>query len=317
MNFKILNTLGPSFDSEAKKILESKYKIDDFSGSQTELENLITEYDVVVCGIKYNFNEKILNKVKKLKIIATVTTGLDHINLSITESKNIKVLSLKEEKDFLKTITSTAELALGLMINLSRYIIDASNSVQNYEWNREKYNGHSLYGKTLGILGLGRLGEIMANYGKTLGMNVIFHDPYKESSSYKKVSIIELFKNSDVISIHTHLEDSTVNFVNKELLDKTKNNLLIVNTARGGIVNEKDILEALKNKKIAGYATDVLADELNFSKNFSKNPLVEYSKNNCNLIITPHIGGMTHESRKFTDIFMANKIVDFVDKNLQ
>jgi D-3-phosphoglycerate dehydrogenase len=286
-------------------------RVDYLTLTNQELFKKIDKYDVVVCGLGLNFNSDILSKAKNLKFLVTATTGLDHIDLKFAEEKGIKVLSLRGEEDFLNTITGTAELALGLLISCSRHIPSSIQSVLKGEWNREKFKGHSLNGKTLGIVGLGRLGKWMARYGEALGMKVIFVDPKVELSNqnWKKVSLNELLKQSDFISIHIHLSPENEYLFNKKTMGMMKKTAYLINTSRGKIVHEGDLIKLIKQKKIAGYTTDVLDGEILFTKNNCKNhPLVRFAKENPNVIIAPHTGGMTHESRRDTDIFIANKL---------
>ena len=190
--------------------------------------------------------------------------------------------------------------------------------VKNYRWDRESFRGRNLYGLTLGVIGLGRLGKWMARYGNAFGMDVLYHDPKLLTSNVDSLgteaSFDELLQKSDVISIHVHLNKETENMFNAEVFKKMKNTAYLINTARGDIVHEGDLLNALQSQEIAGYGTDVLAGELNFNKEFSKHPLVEYAKESRNVIIVPHIGGMTVESRERTDIFIAEKLKKFLKK---
>ncbi|MFH1662278.1 MAG: NAD(P)-dependent oxidoreductase [Candidatus Falkowbacteria bacterium] len=310
INNKILCTIGKKYTEKAESILEEMGEVDCMDLTRDELEENINNYNILVVGLGLNIDKKIIDKAENLKIIATATTGLDHIDVEYAREKEIEIISLKGEDEFLNTITGTAELAFGMIINLLRLNHSAFNSVKNYEWDREKFRGHNLSGQTLGIVGLGRLGKMMKKYGEAFGMDVIFYDPYKDGG----VSFNELLEKSDIISIHVHLNSETENMFNIKAFEKMKNTAILINTARGKIVNENDLLHALENKIIAGYGTDVLADELEFDKTgFFNHNLVEYSKINNNIIILPHIGGMTHESREATDIFIAEKIKNFVN----
>lgn len=311
--YKILNTIGSGYSIKAKEVLDKLGKVDYKIPSQKELRLLAGRYDIFVVGLGLNIDKKIIDKAKNLKIIATATTGSDHIDVDYAERKGIKILSLRGEEKFLNSITGTAELAFGLMIALMRFIPSGSDAVKKYKWEREEFRGRSLTGKTFGIVGLGRLGKMMAGYGNAFGMKIIFADPNVSVRKIKKfkcekVSFDKLLRKSDVISVHIHLNKETKNIFNLGTFRKMKETAYLINTSRGKIVNEKDLLNALQKRKIAGYAADVLADELNFNKNFKHNPLVEYASKNRNLIITPHIGGMTYEFREATDIFIAEKL---------
>jgi D-3-phosphoglycerate dehydrogenase / 2-oxoglutarate reductase len=317
MKYKILNTIGSKYTEKAKDILKDIGDVDYLELTQGKLEDKIVDYDILVGGLELNINRNVIDSAKNLKIIATATTGLDHIDIEYAKKKNIQIISLRGETEFLDTITGTAELACGLMIDLLRLIPHSFDSVKRYEWDRESFRGHSLYGQTLGIVGLGRLGSWMAKYGNAFGMNVLGCDPYVDNKVFdkfncEKVDFSELLKRSDVVSIHVHLNDETEKMFDINAIDTMKGTAYLVNTSRGRIVNEDKILESLKLGKLAGYATDVLAGELSFDKDFSNHPMVEYAKNNKNLIIVPHIGGMTYESREATDVFIAEKVVKSV-----
>ncbi|MBP9701569.1 MAG: hydroxyacid dehydrogenase [Candidatus Pacebacteria bacterium] len=309
MTYRILNTIGEAFDPAAKEILDTLGTVDYTIPTQEELVNKIKDYDIAFIGLGLTFHPQVIDAAPKLKTIVTATTGLDHIDVKYAEQKGIKVLSLKGEDAFLNTITGTAELALALMISIARNIPQSIEAVLKGEWDRESFKGHSLHGKTLGVVGLGRLGKWMARYGQAMGKKVIFTDPNVESDTYKKVSFAELLAQSDVISIHVHLTPETEYMFNAATFSKMKPNAYLVNTSRGKLVNETDLIDALEKKIIAGYATDVLDGETSFAgTKIGSHPLAEYAKKNRNLLIVPHIGGMTHESRRDTDVFMAEKL---------
>ena len=312
---RTLNTIGKEYPQEARDILKKLGTVHYREFSQEELTKRISEYDAAVIGLGLTFNKDILNAAKKLKVIATATTGLDHVDLEEAEKREIQVLSLRGETKFLNTITGTSELAAGIMIELLRRTPHAFESVKKYEWKRDAFRGHNLYGKTLGIVGMGRLGRWMARYGDAFGMKVQFFDPYVKKSpskKYEKVSFDKILKTSDVVSVHIHLDKDTENMFSAREFVIMKKNAYLINTSRGKIVDEKALLSALVKKEMAGYATDVLAEELSFGKSFKKHPLVEYAKTHENLIIVPHIGGMTEESRVATDVFMAEKLKKYV-----
>ncbi len=317
MKFKILNSIGEQFSREAKQILALIGDVTYRNLSQEQLLTTISEYDIIVCGLNNTFTKEILVSASKLKIIATATTGTDHIDCRVAEELGIRVMSLRNENKFLDKITGTAELALGLMIFSVRNIPAAYNSVLNGEWKREIFIGHNLSSMTLGILGLGRLGKMMARYGKALGMNIIYYDPnvIARNKEFRKVLFDDLVRKSDVLSIHVHLSPITEYMINGKILKKMKSNSIIINTSRGKIVDEDAIIHAINNNIISGYATDVLDGEIGFrADDCRSHPLVKYAKSNNRVIILPHIGGMTFESRMETDIFISNKLAKFIKK---
>lgn len=312
MTYKILNTIT-EYPNEAKEVIEKIGYVDYKQLSQDELVACIGEYDIIMVQLGLNLHKDVLDQARNLKVIATSTTGLDHIDVAYAKERGIAVISLRGEDAFLRTITGTAELAFGILIDLARRSPWAFDSVKSYAWDRNLFRGHNMSGMTLGIVGLGRLGSLMAQYGKAFNMNVIFVDPNVDNPTYKKVSLDEVLRQSDAISIHVHLKEDTENMFNAGAIAKMKPSAYLINTSRGKIVNEDAVLEALRQKKIAGYGTDVLAGELNFDgKTFSDYPLVEHAKTHENVIVLPHIGGMTVESRIATDVFIAKKLAAYL-----
>ncbi len=318
MRPKILNVIGEKFTAEAKEILNVVADVDYVTPTEEKLTEIISRYDAILLGLEVKIDKKVLDNAPQLKYIATATTGLDHIDTVYAESKGIEVLSLKGENAFLNTITGTAELACGLMISLLRLIPYAVEDVKKGNWSRESFRGKSLYGKTLGIVGLGRLGKMMARYGKAFGMNVLFADPHVPAGNfpeYEKVDFERLISSSDIVSIHVHLDSATENMFNTLVFKKMKKTSYLINTSRGKIVNEQDLLAALEENGIAGYATDVLSGELSFRSHIPNNELLlEYARDHRNVLIVPHIGGMTEESRSATDIFIAQKLKKHLSK---
>ena len=222
-------------------------------------------------------------------------------------------LDISKEFKLINSFTATSELAFGLILALNRKIVSSSLAASTGKWGREHYQGNQLYGKTLGIIGLGRLGKISARIGKGFGMRVIANDIKNiRFNKIELVSLKKLAKLSDIISIHVHLNKETENLINKKFFNQMKKSAIIINTARGKIINEEDLLNALKKRTIAGAGLDVIDGEwLNDNKR-SKHSLIKYSKKNTNLIITPHIGGSTKESIADSRIFMAKKIVSYL-----
>ncbi len=240
----------------------------------------------------YILNKKILSN-SSIKIINTASTGLNHINLVDCKKLGIKIFSLKNDKKLIKQLPSTSELAVGLMIDLLRNISKSFNSVKNKKWDYSNFIGQELASLTIGIIGLGRLGRFMAKFAKVFGMKVFYFDPYITTKEYKKTNLKQLIKVADVISIHTHVDQKTKYMINKKILRFAKNKPVIINTSRGEIVKEKDIIWGLKNKLISGYGTDVIEAEFSDIK---KSPIIR-NINKYNIIVTPHIGGMTSQGQ--------------------
>ena len=251
----------------------------------------------------YVLNSYIL-KNTSIKLINTASTGLNHINLNDCKKLGIKILSLTKDFNLIKKLPSTSELAFGLMINLQRKIFQSFQSVKNNKWDYTPFIGQELASLTIGIIGLGRLGNFMAKYAKAFGMKVLYHDPFKKNKKFNKVDLKELIEKSDVISIHAHVSNQTKYLINKKNLKVTKKKPIIINTSRGEIVKEEDIIWALKNKVISGYGTDVIEKEFTDIKN---SPIIKNIKK-YNIIVTPHIGGMTYQGQLRAYSYAINKL---------
>ena len=251
----------------------------------------ILDYDVIFCNPNkqnYKLDEYILKHFNGT--ILTASTGLNHIDIDYCNEKGIKVMSHKEDMELLNELPSTSELAFGLMSSMLRNIPNGFNDVKNGGWDYDKFMGHQLKGKIIGLIGYGRLGKMMETFCNAFGMTVKIHDPYE---GYDDLDLV--LRESDIISLHVHANDETRHMINKKTLVKMKNNSYIVNTSRGEIVNEHDIVDTLRSGKLKGYATDVIEDEYGSREN---SPILNGIKEGLNILVTPHVGGMTWEGQQ-------------------
>jgi len=277
--------------------------------SKTELKKILKKnkkIDIIFCNPNrqgYILDKEIL-KNSSIKLINTASTGLNHINRDNCKKLGIKILSLTKDIKLIRKLPSTSELSFGLMINLQRNIFQSFKSVVNKKWDYTPFIGQELSSLTIGIIGLGRLGNFMANYAKAFGMKVFYYDPFKNSKKYKKIDLKKLIQISDVISIHAHVTDETRYMINKKILRLARKKPIIINTSRGELVNEKDIIWGLKNKKISGYGADVIEKEFVDIKK----SLIIKNINKYNIIITPHIGGMTYQGQERAYNYAINKM---------
>ena len=264
------------------------------------------QINVIFCNPNrqgYILNKEILQN-SSVKLINTASTGLNHINQNDCKKLNIKIISLTKDFKLIKKLPSTSELSFGLMINLQRNIIQSFQSVKNRKWDYTPFIGQELSSLTIGIIGLGRLGNLMANYAKAFGMRVFYYDPFKETRKYKKTNLKRLLQIADVISIHAHVSNQTKYMINKKILKFAKKKPVIINTSRGELVNEQDIVWGLKNKIISGYGADVIEKEF---VGINKSPIIK-NINKYNIIITPHIGGMTYQGQLRAYNYAINKL---------
>tara|TARA_B110000483_G_scaffold242632_1_gene329089 strand:- start:8680 stop:9660 length:981 start_codon:yes stop_codon:yes gene_type:complete len=263
--------------------------------------------DVIFCNPNrqgYVINSSIL-KGSYVRAINTASTGLNHINIDDCKKLGVKVYSLTKDFSLLKKLPSTSELSFGLMINLLKNINKSHLSVTSYKWNYLPYIGRELSSLTIGIIGYGRLGKFMAKYCKSFGMKVLIYDPYKNIPiSFRKSELNEILNKADVISLHVHVKKDTKYMISNKFLNRMKKAPIIINSSRGEIVCEKDIISSLELKKISGYGADVLEDEFGDIK---KSPIIKGIKKGLNIIVTPHVGGMTIEGQYRAWIWAINK----------
>lgn len=261
--------------------------------------------NVIICRLSYQLDKNFLKNFNSLKYIISPTTGLTHIDIEYCQKNFIKIISLKELRKKIQNIKSTAELTLALIFALNRKILFANNyTKKNLIFNRDLFISNNIEGQTIGLIGLGRIGKMVAKFSNAIGLKIIYYDkcPIKTSKKYKKKSLKYIFKNADIISLHINYTKNNYKFINNKLLMLCKKNCLIVNTSRGEIIDQEVLLKQIVNKKIGGYAADVISKENNIN---SLKKFITKVKNLDNIIITPHIGGFTKESLNYTEELIA------------
>lgn len=280
---------------------------------------LLSRVEVLAIKLSLKITKEMVDSMPRLKIIGTSTTGLNHIDMAEVEKRGILIASLRGETDFLRIIFPTAEETIGLMIMLSRNLHLGYQGILKEEWWKERAYGHELAGKTLGVIGFGRLGSMVTRYAKVFEMNVISCDPNVSEEEItkggaRKVSQEELLKTADIISIHVLHTPELNNMIGVNEFALMKPTAYYVNTARGELNDEVALLDALKEKRIAGAALDVLSGEDPTGAFLKGHPLVEYAKGHSNLVIVPHLGGATFESMAKTEDFIAEKILRMLNE---
>ncbi|MEW6008564.1 MAG: phosphoglycerate dehydrogenase [Candidatus Omnitrophota bacterium] len=281
---------------------EKSFKVDVKTGlSPKELQAIIKDYDCLVVRSATKVTADIIQEAKNLKIIGRAGVGLDNVDLEAANKKGIIVMNTPAGNTI-----STSEHTMSLILSLSRNIPSADVSMKKGEWERNKFMGVELYGKTLGLVGMGKIGSEVAKRALSFGMVVIAYDPFlsKEAASQLGVELVELkdlLTQSDYISIHAPLTDDTRNMISTKELALVKKSVRIINCARGGIVDENALILAVKEGKIAGFALDVYEKEPP-----GKNEFLDL--NNC--VLTPHLGASTAEAQVNVAIQIAEQIRD-------
>lgn len=277
---------------------------------RAELLRAVRQADVLWVRLRNHIDAEVMAAAPHLKLIASPTTGLTHIDLAEAERRGIQVLSLYGETDFLKDVRATAEHTLGLILSLMRHTANASAQVRQGEWNRDLYRGSELYGKTAGIIGYGRLGRIVARYLRAFEMRVLACDPNIDLATVEDgvelTSLRKVLRQSDVVSLHVNLCEKTKGFFGAMEFGAMKPGSWFINTSRGELIDEAALLHAMNAGRVRGAALDVLSQE--DARGMENHPLVQYAQTHHNLLITPHIGGCTLESMEKTEVFLAEKL---------
>ena len=271
-----------------------------------ELKSIIDDYDGILIRSATKLTADILENCSNLKVIGRAGVGVDNVDLDVATKNKILVMNTP-----LGNMEATAELTVGLMFSLYRHIHNANASTHEGKWEKAKFMGTELKGKTLGIVGFGNIGQRVAEICKVIGMQILTNsnsasDEVLNSFGAKKVSTEELISSSDVLSLHTKLNDQTKNMLNKESIATMKSSSVIINCARGGLINESDLKDALNNDVIAGAAIDVYETE----------PATENVMFGAkNLLLTPHLGASSKEAQSNVAIDVANQVADFLKEN--
>lgn len=312
---KILNAEPSGYCAEAGALLAELGEVVAKEMSRFSLLKELGCYDVLIVRLAHQIDREIIDAGVRLRVIVTATTGLDHIDLDYAHKRRITVLSLRGETEFLRQVRATAEHTWALLLGLLRNIVPASIAACEGNWDRDMFRGRELNGKRLGIVGLGRLGAKVARYGQVFGMAVSAFDPFVQDwveGVRREATLGELLKKSDILSLHVPLNSETVAMVGADELALLPPGAVIVNTSRGQIIDEKALLEVLENRHLAGAALDVVSGERD-NENHVESKLLAYAGRHDNLLITPHIGGATHESMAKTEVFMAHKLKKYID----
>ena len=301
----------------AVRELKKRYQVEIHRGKipmpKKKLISKIKDADGLICFPYDNIDFEIIDAAKKLKAISTFSVGYDQIDVKSATKRGIIVSYTPGV-----LTRATADLTMALMLALLRRVVESDRTIRSNDWKvifgAYDFLGTDLYGKTLGILGMGRIGKAVAERASGFGMNILYHNRSKLSGKLegalklKYVSLIDLFKKSDIVTIHAPYTKETNGIVDLKLLKKMKKMAFLINTARGRIIKEKDLIYALRKKIIAGAALDVYQDEP-IGKD---HPLAKMG----NVVLTPHIGSSTDETRrKMAEITVQNLILSLQGKN--
>ncbi len=264
----------------------------------------ISNFNIVIVRSRTTITKEMIDKAEHCKIIARVGVGLDNVDQEAAKTKNIRVINAVEG-----AVNAVAELVLGLMLSLARQTARGDRGIRNEQWLKKELKGTELRGKYLGIIGLGNIGKRLGRLARALNMNIIGYDvvPIDEEFSKEvglmKADLNTLLQSSDYVSVHVPLLDSTYHLIDAEKMSTMKNTAKIINTSRGGVVDEVALYDALKNGTLGGAALDV----------FEKEPAIGTQLAELdNVILTPHIGAQTKEAQSLAANVIGEKIIQIL-----
>jgi D-3-phosphoglycerate dehydrogenase len=297
--WKILLTDG--LDESGQAILRASAQVDDRNGiSADELLQKVADYDAIIVRGRTKVNPAVFAAAKNLKVVGRAGVGVDNIDLNAAREHGVTVVNSP-----LATTVAVAELAVGMMLSLVREIPRADATMKIGKWIKKELEGSELFGKTLGVIGFGRIGSSVAQRAAAFGMKIVGYDPIIKPEELRErggepVSLEELFARSDVITLHIPLTNDTRNMLNAEAFAKMKHGVLIVCAARGGVIDEEALLSAFDSGQVAGAALDVFTAEPPGLTALVAHPRV---------IATPHIGAQTVESQGRAAVDISGEVL--------
>src|SRR5437773_1838447 len=274
--------------------------------SRDQLLGLISDVDGLIVRSGTAVDRELIQNAKRLRVVGRAGVGVDNVDLDAATEHGVLVMNSPGG-----STTTTAEHTVAMLFAMARNIPQAYKTLQSHKWEKSKFKGIELAGKTLGVIGLGRIGSEVARKCQAMAMNVIAYDPYINpdahlSSGLELVDLQRIFEHADFITVHVPLSENTRNLINKRTIAQMKDGVRILNCARGGIVHESDLYDALKSGKVAGAAFDVFETEPN-----TESPLLELE----NFIATPHLGASTVEAQRKVSEDICRQVCDYLLEN--
>jgi D-3-phosphoglycerate dehydrogenase len=305
---RILVAEAQGFSPEAERILRDAGEVVLADLDRAGLIAALADVDVLWVRLRTRIDADVLAAAPRLRILATNTTGLTHVDLDACAARGVQVVCLRGETDFLKDIHATAEHTLALVLALLRRLPAAFRHVESGGWDRDPFRGGEIHGKTFGIVGYGRLGRLVGGLAAAFGARVLAFDPYvsEVGPGVEKVGLDELLAASDIVSLHVALTPETTGWFDAAKIARMRRGALLVNTARGEVLDEAAVLAALEGGHLGGGAFDVLTGER--SSGMGHHPFVRLAREGGPVVVTPHIGGATWESTHKTEDFLAGKL---------
>lgn len=291
-------------------LLAEHFRVLELEHPGESTDEILAQAELLFAPLGFNVDAAAMSRCPRLKVIASNTTGVPHIDMAEAAKRGIAVCALHNEQAFLDTITPTAEHAVGLMLAASRRLPAAHAAAAAGRWDRRPWGAPRMMSRLrLGIVGFGRLGRKVAAIGRAMGMRVAFHDPFVAGGT---ASLAELARNSDVLSLHAVANPETRGIVSRQVLESLPRGAIVVNTARGELLDTEALLDLLESGHLWAAALDTVDGEyrLDFSETFADTRIARYARTHDNLVLTPHIGGSTVDAWTETERRVIVKACD-------
>lgn len=281
------------YQSANRELLERHFRVLELEHPGENTDEILAQVELLFAPLGFNVDAAYMDRCPRLKAIASNTTGVPHIDLEQAARRDIAVCALHNEQAFLDTITPTAEHSIGLMLAAARRLPAAHAAAAAGRWDRRPWGAPRMMSRLrLGIVGYGRLGRKVAAVGQAMGMKTAWYDPRVPGGV---ADLVELARQSDVLSLHAVANASTRGIVNRQVLSSLPEGAIVVNTARGELLDTEALLDLLESGHLWAAALDTIDGEyrLDFSETFAESRIARYARSHDNLILTPHIGGST------------------------
>ena len=317
---RVLFTEPEAYDDTLRAELPSNWQctFQSFSDDHKLAELTVAQqYDVIFCRIGLSFGAPLFKVSSETKILATPTTGLDHIDVEAADAAGIRVLSLRGELEFLESITSTAEHAWALLLACNRRIPESIGRSRSGIWSRGDLELHQLSGHTLGIIGMGRLGRMVADYARAFRMSVLAYDPYVQEGQFpadvERVTLDYLLSESDHVVLTATYSPGDPVILGREQVLAMKPGATFVNVARGELADEAALIEAIDLGILRAVGVDVLPGDSRWTDDEQvTSPLIEKSRQSNRVLVTPHVGGYAREAVNETRRFMVQRVIQVI-----
>ena len=303
----VLNMEASGYSEKAKeRWRHTGYRYEELTWAELNSYNNSEDVEILIVRLGAHISLNQISQFNKLKTIISATTGVTHLEVDELKAAGISCVTLRGQNEFLRTLPATAELTWGLLLSFVRKIHLAREDVIEGNWNREAFKGFQLAGKSIGVIGLGRIGTKLASYADAFGMDVLYFDPRVESKKFRRYhDLHDMLSKCDIVSLHIHNDSDNFKFFNKSVLESCRKGVIVMNSSRGEIWDEMALKDGLKTGHVGGIVADVLHGE---HINVEESELWEI-RNDPRVLLTPHIGGACSDAMQQCELHVQSLVL--------